>query len=194
DYSIFLAEIASTTNENILTEHLLETEKDPRVRAYVLNHFLDGFKGTIFRQTQFAEFEHFMHVEDEIGNALTSEFLSDAYGKLNQKYYGEAVEDDPEIHLEWARIPHFYYNYYVFQYATGFSAASSLANKILNEGPEALDHYLSYLKSGNSDYPIEVMKKAGVDMTQSTYIEDAMKVFEERLNELEKLVAELEKN
>ncbi|HIY58981.1 MAG TPA: oligoendopeptidase F [Candidatus Tetragenococcus pullicola] len=194
DYSIFLAEIASTTNENILTEHLLETEKDPRVRAYVLNHFLDGFKGTIFRQTQFAEFEHFMHVEDAKGNALTSEFLSDAYGKLNQKYYGEAVEDDPEIHLEWARIPHFYYNYYVFQYATGFSAASSLANKILNEGPEALDHYLSYLKSGNSDYPIEVMKKAGVDMTQSTYIEDAMKVFEERLNELEKLVAELEKN
>ncbi len=192
DYSIFLAEIASTTNENILTEHLLETEKDPRVRAYVLNHFLDGFKGTVFRQTQFAEFEYFMHVEEAKGTALTSEFLSDTYGKLNQKYYGEAVVDDPEIHLEWARIPHFYYNYYVFQYATGFSAASALANKILHEGPDALEHYLNYLKSGNSDYPIAVMKKAGVDMTKPAYIKDAMHVFEARLDELEALVAEIE--
>lgn len=113
DYSIFLAEIASTTNENILTEYLLETEKDPRVRAYVLNHYLDGFKGTVFRQTQFAEFEHFMHTEDEKGVPLTSEYLSDSYGKLNAKYYGPAVEEDPEIKFEWSRIPHFYYNYYV---------------------------------------------------------------------------------
>lgn len=192
DYSIFLAEIASTTNENILTEHLLKTESDPRVRAYVLNHYLDGFKGTIFRQTQFAEFEHFMHVEEVKGTPLTSEFLSDSYGELNQKYYGDALVDDPEIHYEWSRIPHFYYNYYVFQYATGFSAASALAGKILNEGPEALTHYLDYLKAGNSDYPIEVMKKAGVDMTQAAYIEDAMKIFEARLNELEALVEELE--
>ncbi|HAQ1852878.1 TPA: oligoendopeptidase F, partial [Enterococcus faecium] len=166
DYSIFLAEIASTTNENILTEYLLETEKDPRVRAYVLNHYLDGFKGTVFRQTQFAEFEHFMHTEDEKGVPLTSEYLSDSYGKLNAKYYGPAVEEDPEIKFEWSRIPHFYYNYYVFQYSTGFSAASALAKKILNQEPEALENYLAYLKAGNSDYPVEVMKKAGVDMTQ----------------------------
>ncbi|WP_434564982.1 oligoendopeptidase F [Enterococcus faecium] len=191
DYSIFLAEIASTTNENILTEYLLETEKDPRVRAYVLNHYLDGFKGTVFRQTQFAEFEHFMHTEDEKGVPLTSEYLSDSYGKLNAKYYGPAVEEDPEIKFEWSRIPHFYYNYYVFQYSTGFSAASALAKKILNQEPEALENYLAYLKAGNSDYPVEVMKKAGVDMTQAAYIEDAMSMFEQRLNELEELIDRL---
>ncbi|HFD1827336.1 MULTISPECIES: oligoendopeptidase F [Enterococcus] len=191
DYSIFLAEIASTTNENILTEYLLETKKDPRVRAYVLNHYLDGFKGTVFRQTQFAEFEHFMHTEDEKGVPLTSEYLSDSYGKLNAKYYGPAVEEDPEIKFEWSRIPHFYYNYYVFQYSTGFSAASALAKKILNQEPEALENYLAYLKAGNSDYPVEVMKKAGVDMTQAAYIEDAMSMFEQRLNELEELIDRL---
>lgn len=191
DYSIFLAEIASTTNENILTEYLLETEKDPRVRAYVLNHYLDGFKGTVFRQTQFAEFEHFMHTEDEKGVPLTSEYLSDSYGKLNAKYYGPAVEEDPEIKFEWSRIPHFYYNYYVFQYSTGFSAASALAKRILSQEPDALENYLAYLKAGNSDYPVEVMKKAGVDMTQAAYIEDAMSMFEQRLNELEELIDRL---
>ncbi|MEK4257631.1 oligoendopeptidase F [Enterococcus sp. FSL W8-0510] len=191
DYSIFLAEIASTTNENILTEYLLETEKDPRVRAYVLNHYLDGFKGTVFRQTQFAEFEHFMHTEDEKGVPLTSEYLSDSYGKLNAKYYGTAVEEDPEIKFEWSRIPHFYYNYYVFQYSTGFSAASALAKRILSQEPDALENYLAYLKAGNSDYPVEVMKKAGVDMTQAAYIEDAMSMFEQRLNELEELIDRL---
>lgn len=191
DYSIFLAEIASTTNENILTEYLLETETDPRVRAYVLIHYLDGFKGTIFRQTQFAEFEHFMYVEDAKGVPLTSEYLSESYGKLNAKYYGPAVEEDPEIKYEWSRIPHFYYNYYVFQYATGFSAASALAKKIWAKEPDALGNYLAYLKAGNSDYPVEVMKKAGVDMTQAAYIEDAMAMFEKRLDELEALIDEL---
>lgn len=191
DYSIFLAEIASTTNENILTEYLLETEKDPKVRAYILNHYLDGFKGTIFRQTQFAEFEHFIHTEDAKGTPLTSEYLNDYYGDLNAKYYGPGVTKDEEIKLEWARIPHFYYNYYVYQYATGFSAASALAKKILTKEEGALEHYLNYLKAGNSDYPIEVMKKAGVDMTKADYIEDAMKMFEERLSELETLVAQL---
>lgn len=192
DYPIFLAEIASTTNENLLTEYLLKTESDPKVRAYILNHYLDGFKGTIFRQTQFAEFEHFMHVEDAKGTPLTAEFLSESYGELNNKYYGPALSNDDEIKLEWSRIPHFYYNYYVFQYATGFSAASALSHKILTEGPEALTNYLAYLKSGSSDYPVEVMKKAGVDMTKADYIVDAMKVFEQRLNELEALVKELE--
>lgn len=192
DYSIFLAEIASTTNENILTEYLLKTETDPKIRAYVLNHYLDGFKGTIFRQTQFAEFEHFIHVEDAKGTPLTSEYLSEYYAKLNQKYYGPEVAADEEISYEWSRIPHFYYNYYVFQYATGFSAASALSNRILSGEEEALERYLTYLKSGSSDYPIEVMKKAGVDMTQAAYIEDAMKIFEERLTELETLIEQLD--
>ena len=191
DYSIFLAEIASTTNENLLTEYLLKTEADPHIRAFVLNHYLDGFKGTIFRQTQFAEFEHFIHTEDAKGTPLTSEFLSDYYGDLNAKYYGPAVEKDPEIAYEWSRIPHFYYNYYVFQYSTGFSAAAALADKILKGEENALENYLGFLKAGSSDYPIEVMKKAGVDMTQAAYIEDAMKVFEERLNELEALIETL---
>lgn len=191
DYSIFLAEIASTTNENILTDYLLETQKDPKVRAYVLNHYLDGFKGTIFRQTQFAEFEHFIHEEDAKGTPLTSEFLSNYYGDLNARYYGPDVVKDPEIAFEWTRIPHFYYNYYVYQYSTGFSAATALAAKIVNGEKGALDSYLNYLKSGSSDYPIEVMKKAGVDMTKKTYLEDAMKVFESRLNELEELIETL---
>lgn len=193
DYSIFLAEIASTTNENILTEYLLATETDPLVKAYVLNHYLDGFKGTIFRQTQFAEFEHFIHTEDAKGTPLTAEYLSASYGELNAKYYGPEVAADSEIKLEWSRIPHFYYNYYVFQYATGFSAASALAKKILDKEPHALENYLNYLKAGSSDYPIEVMKKAGVDMTKAAYIQDAMKVFETRLDELEALLTELGK-
>ena len=191
DYSIFLAEIASTTNENILTEYLLSTETDPKVRAFVLNHYLDGFKGTVFRQTQFAEFEHYLHTEDAKGTALTSDVLNDYYGNLNADYYGESLARDPEIALEWSRIPHFYYNYYVYQYSTGFSAAAALSKKLWNKEDGALDHYLTYLKSGDSDFPIEVMKKAGVDMTQPTYLREAFKVFEARLDELEKLVAQI---
>lgn len=191
DYSIFLAEIASTTNENILTDYLLKTTTDPKARAYVLNHYLDGFKGTVFRQTQFAEFEHFMHEEAAKGIPLTADYLSESYAEINSKYYGESVEKDREIQFEWARIPHFYYNYYVYQYSTGFCAATALADKILAEEEGALEHYLAYLKSGSSDFPIEVMKKAGVDMTNKEYIEKAMKVFEERLNELESVLEEL---
>ena len=189
DYSIFLAEIASTTNENILTDYLLKTQTDPKVRIYILNHYLDGFKGTIFRQTQFAEFEHYIHQKALEGVPLTQDFMTSYYAELNAKYYGPSVEKDPEIDIEWTRIPHFYYNYYVYQYATGFSAATALAKRIVEGEEGALEKYLSYLKAGNSGYPIEVMKKAGVDMTQSAYIEDAMKVFEERLNELEQLIA-----
>lgn len=188
DYSIFLAEIASTTNENILTEYLLKTQTDPRVRAYILNHYLDGFKGTVFRQTQFARFEHFMHEKEAQGEALTSEFLSDHYGRLNADFYGPEVEMDEEIAYEWSRIPHFYYNYYVYQYATGFAAASALAEKIVNGDPGALDKYLTYLKAGSSDEPIEVMKKAGVDMTKPDYLEEAMKQFARRLTELEEAI------
>ncbi|WP_027107691.1 oligoendopeptidase F [Lacticigenium naphthae] len=188
DYSIFLAEIASTTNENLLTDYLLKTKEDAKVRINILNHYLDGFKGTVFRQTQFAEFEHFMHEEAAKGVPLTAEYLSDSYKKLNDKYYGPAVESDPEIAVEWSRIPHFYYNYYVYQYSTGFCAATALADKIVNGEEGALDRYLAYLKSGNSDYPIDVMKKAGVDMTNSEYLERAFKIFENRLNELESLL------
>ncbi|MGX7198384.1 oligoendopeptidase F [Enterococcus nangangensis] len=191
DYTIFLAEIASTTNENILTEYLLATEKDPKVRAFILNHYLDGFKGTVFRQTQFAEFEHFLHTEDAKGTPLTSDVLSKFYGDLNAEFYGPDLVRDPEIALEWSRIPHFYYNYYVYQYSTGFSAAAALSKKIWNQEEGALDHYLNYLKAGNSDFPIEVMKKAGVDMTKPDYLREAFKVFEARLNELESLVEQL---
>lgn len=192
NYSIFLAEIASTTNENLLTDYLLETTKDPKARAYVLSHYLDGFKGTVFRQTQFAEFEHFMHEESAKGTPLTADFLSEQYRNINSKYYGDSVEKDDEIQYEWARIPHFYYNYYVYQYSTGFCAATALADKLLKKEEGALDKYLTYLKAGSSDYPIEVMKKAGVNMTDKEYLVRAMKVFEERVDELEKALNAIE--
>ncbi|WPC09728.1 oligoendopeptidase F [Globicatella sp. PHS-GS-PNBC-21-1553] len=189
-YSIFLAEIASTTNENLLTAYLLEKYEDPQVRLYIINHFLDGMKGTVYRQTQFAEFEHFMYQSDAAGQPLTQQFLSDNYRELNRKYYGEAVNSDSEIALEWSRIPHFYYNYYVFQYATGFSAATAFSKAILEGQEGALDKYLGYLKAGRSQYPIDIIKTAGLDMTQSDYIDAALDVFEQRLNEFEALLKE----
>ena len=189
DYSIFLAEIASTTNENILTETLLHDVADDETRFAVLNHFLDGFRGTVFRQTQFAEFEHAIHEADAAGTVLTSEFLNQLYAELNEKYYGLAASDNPEIQYEWARIPHFYYNYYVFQYATGFAAASALADKIVNGTEQDKADYLNYLRAGSSDYPLDVIAKAGVDMTSADYLTAAFAVFEKRLTELEALVA-----
>ena len=191
DYSIFLAEIASTTNENILTEKLLEEVEDDATRFAILNHFLDGFRGTVFRQTQFAEFEHAIHKADQEGQVLTSEFLNDLYADLNEKYYGLNKEDNPQIQYEWARIPHFYYDYYVFQYSTGFSAASALAEKIVHGSQEDKDKYLDYLKAGNSDYPLNVIKKAGVDMEKEDYLNAAFSVFERRLDEFEALVEKL---
>ncbi|EGD30330.1 oligoendopeptidase B [Streptococcus sanguinis SK72] len=191
DYSIFLAEIASTTNENILTEKLLEEVEDDATRFAILNHFLDGFRGTVFRQTQFAEFEHAIHKADQEGQVLTSEFLNELYADLNEKYYGLKKEDNPQIQYEWARIPHFYYDYYVFQYSTGFSAASALAEKIVHGSQEDKDKYLDYLKAGNSDYPLNVIKKAGVDMEKEDYLNAAFAVFERRLDEFEALVEKL---
>ena len=191
DYSIFLAEIASTTNENILTEKLLEEVEDDATRFAILNHFLDGFRGTVFRQTQFAEFEHAIHKADQEGQVLTSEFLNDLYADLNEKYYGLKKEDNPQIQYEWARIPHFYYDYYVFQYSTGFAAASALAEKIVHGSQEDKDKYLDYLKAGNSDYPLNVIKKAGVDMEKEDYLNAAFSVFERRLDEFEALVEKL---
>ena len=191
DYSIFLAEIASTTNENILTEKLLQEVKDDATRFAILNNFLDGFRGTVFRQTQFAEFEHAIHQADQNGEVLTSEFLNNLYADLNQEYYGLSKEDNPQIQYEWARIPHFYYNYYVYQYSTGFAAASALAEKIVHGSQEDRDRYIDYLKAGKSDYPLNIMRKAGVDMEKEDYLNDAFAVFERRLNEFEALVDKL---
>lgn len=191
DYPIFVAEIASTTNENILTEYFLDKITDPKTRAFVLNHYLDSFKGTLFRQTQFAEFEQFIHETDANGQPLTADVLDEFYGNLNQRYYGDSVEPGGEIAMEWSRIPHFYYNFYVYQYATGFAAATALANKVVHGTEQERDAYINFLKSGSSDYPTEIMKRAGVDMTRADYLRDAFDTFEKRLNEFEKIVDEL---
>lgn len=191
DYPIFVAEIASTTNENILTEYFLDKITDPKTRVFVLNHYLDSFKGTLFRQTQFAEFEQFIHETDANGQPLTADVLDEFYGNLNQRYYGDSVEPGGEIAMEWSRIPHFYYNFYVYQYATGFAAATALANKVVHGTEQERDAYINFLKSGSSDYPTEIMKRAGVDMTRADYLRDAFDTFEKRLNEFEKIVDEL---
>lgn len=191
DYPIFVAEIASTTNENILTEYFLDNITDLKTRAFVLNHYLDSFKGTLFRQTQFAEFEQFIHEADAQGQPLTADVLDEFYGKLNQRYYGDSVEPGGEIAKEWERIPHFYYNFYVYQYATGFAAATALANKVVHGTDQERDAYINFLKSGSSDYPTEIMKRAGVDMTKTDYLRDAFDTFEKRLNEFEKIIDEL---
>ncbi|MDD9313177.1 oligoendopeptidase F [Cytobacillus firmus] len=190
NYSIFVAEVASTCNEALLNDYLLKTIDDDKKRLYLLNHYLEGFRGTVFRQTMFAEFEHLIHQKAQNNEALTADSLTKEYYELNKKYFGEEdIVIDEEIGLEWSRIPHFYYNYYVYQYATGFSAATALSKQILQEGQPAVDRYIEFLKSGSSDYPIEVLKKAGVDMTSSKPIEDACKVFEEKLNEMESLLS-----
>lgn len=189
NYSIFVAEVASTCNENLLNDYLLDTIEDEKKRIYLLNHQLEGFRSTLFRQTMFAEFEHTIHKKAQNGEALTAEVLTQEYYELNKKYFGPNIIIDEEIGLEWARIPHFYYNYYVYQYATGISAATALSKQILEEGGPAVERYLEFLKSGSSDYPIEVLKKAGVDMTKAEPIQEALRVFEEKLTELESLLA-----
>ncbi|QYN59282.1 oligoendopeptidase F [Lactobacillus panisapium] len=188
DYPIFVAEIASTTNENILTEYFLDHITDPKTRAFVLNYYLDSFKGTLYRQTQFAEFEQFIHEMDAKGEPLTADRLDDFYGELNQRYYGNAVEPGGEIAKEWARIPHFYYNFYVYQYATGFAAATALANNVVHGSSDQKEAYLNFLKSGSSDYPVEIMKRAGVDMTKPDYLEEAFTTFAQRLTEFKTIV------
>ena len=188
DYPIFVAEIASTTNENILTEYFLDHITDSKTRAFVLNYYLDSFKGTLFRQTQFAEFEQYIHDLDAKGEPLTADTLDDFYGDLNQRYYGDAVEPGSEIAKEWARIPHFYYNFYVYQYATGFAAATALANNVVHGTSEQREAYINFLKSGSSDYPVEIMKKAGVDMTKPDYLEEAFETFKKRLAEFKDII------
>jgi oligoendopeptidase F len=190
NYSIFVAEVASTCNEALLNDYLLKTIDDEQKRIYLLNHYLEGFRGTVFRQTMFAEYEHLIHQKAQNNEALTADSLTSEYYALNKKYFGEEdIVIDEEIGLEWARIPHFYYNYYVYQYATGFSAATALSKQILEEGEPAVKRYIDFLSAGSSDYPIEVLKKAGVDMTSADPIRDACKVFEEKLNELEQLLS-----
>ena len=185
DYSIFLAEIASTLNESLLSKYLLDTWTDPKQRLYVINEYVDGFKGTVFRQTQFAEFEQLIHEADDRGEALTAEFLSEHYAEMNRRYYGEALTFDEEIALEWARIPHFYYDFYVYQYATGFSAAAAFSKRILAGEEGAVERYKDVLRAGSSDYPIEVLKKAGLDMTSPEVVSDALQTFESYLEQME---------
>ncbi len=188
DYTIFVAEVASTLNEGLLTEYLLRITNDPEVRLAILNHSLEGLRGTLFRQTMFAEFEQQIHSRAEQGEALTADTLSAMYRALNEKYYGGEAVIDELIDIEWARIPHFYYNFYVYQYATGISAASALVQQILREGKPAVDRYLKFLSSGSSDYSIKLLKIAGVDMTSPEPVRQALQLFESHLTQMEELL------
>ena len=189
DYVIFVAEVASTCHEILLMRHLISKTDDKRKKAYLINHFLEQFRTTLFRQTMFAEFELEFNKRAEIGESLTAELLSDIYYKLNEKYYGPDIVVDREIAMEWARIPHFFYNFYVFQYSTGFAAAAALSVKILTEGESAVEKYLEFLSSGGSQDPITLLKLAGIDMSTPKPVEDAIKLFDSLIDELDKLLA-----
>ncbi|MFZ5969159.1 MAG: oligoendopeptidase F [Bacillota bacterium] len=184
-YKIFVAEVASTVNETLLMEYLLANTKDKNEKMYLLNHYLEQFRGTVYRQTMFAEFEKITHEKIEMGEALTPELLSEIYGELNKKYYGPDMVIDEEIKMEWARIPHFYNAFYVYKYATGFSAAISLSQQIVKEGEDAVSRYIRFLKSGGSNYPINLLQDAGVDMTSPEPIEQALQVFSRLVDALE---------
>ena len=185
DYSIFVAEVASTCNEALLSHYLLEHETDPARHAYILNHFLEGFRGTIYRQCMFAEFERDISQMNADGVALNAEVLSERYGKLCAEYFGPGIELDKEIKLEWSRIPHFYYNFYVYQYCIGFSAAIALSQRILSEGEPAVKDYIGYLSGGCSKTPIELLRGAGVDMATPDPVNAALKYFGELVDQLE---------
>ncbi|MBE6767606.1 MAG: oligoendopeptidase F [Ruminococcaceae bacterium] len=188
DYVIFVAEVASTCNEILLMRHLLGKTTDKRERAYLINHFLDQFKGTVYRQTMFAEFELMMGQAAEKGDTLTADMLCEKYHALNKLYFGPDMVSDDGIALEWARIPHFFYNYYVFQYATGFSAAVAIANRIQKEGASAVADYKKFLSGGGSTDPISLLKIAGVDMSTPAPVNDALSLFGELVEEMEGLV------
>lgn len=186
-YTIFLAEVASTLNEALLMDYMLDRTNEKQEKLYLLTYYADQFRTTVFRQTMFAEFEMIIHEKVEQGESLTPQELSDIYYELNKKYHGAAMIVDQDIEMEWARIPHFYTSFYVYKYATGFSAATSFSKQILDEGQPAVDRYLGFLKSGGSDYSINILKKAGVDMSSPEPIRQAMSVFEELITEMEKL-------
>ena len=188
DYVIFVAEVASTCNEVLLMKYLMAHTEDKTERAYLINHFLDQFKGTVYRQTMFAEFELMMGQMAEKGEVLTADVLNEKYGELNALYFGPEMARDPGIALEWTRIPHFFYNYYVFQYATGFSAAVAIANRILKEGAPAVADYKKFLSGGSSTDPISLLKIAGVDMSSPEPVNSALAYFGELLDEMETLV------
>lgn len=189
EYTLFVAEVASTCNESLLMQHLLKKTTNKKDRAVLINHFLEQFKGTLFRQTMFAEFELMINEMNERGEALTADVLREKYIALNKEYFGEDMISDPQIALEWARIPHFYYNYYVYQYATGFSAAIALSTKMLKEGEPAVKDYLNFLSSGCTKDPVSLLRGAGVDMATPKPIEDALKLFGELLEEMKELMA-----
>ena len=190
DYVIFVAEVASTCNEALLMEYLLQKTTDKKERIYLINHFLEQFKGTLYRQTMFAEFELNIGKMVAEGQTLTADVLCAEYRRLNEEYFGPDMVVDDNIAMEWARIPHFYYNYYVFQYATGYSAAIAISRKILKEGESAVKDYLAFLSGGCSKSPIDLLKGAGVDMTEPKPVEDALQLFGELLDEMESLIGE----
>ncbi|WP_434751857.1 oligoendopeptidase F [Paenibacillus amylolyticus] len=186
-YTIFLAEVASTTNEALLMDYMLNKSTDPKEKLYLLTYYADQFRTTVFRQTMFAEFEKIIHERAEQGEALTPQLLSEIYYDLNVQYHGKDMVVDKDIEMEWARIPHFYNSFYVYKYATGFSAATSFSKQILEEGQPAVERYLGFLKSGGSDYSINILKKAGVDMSSPQPIREAMSVFKELIEQMEQL-------
>ena len=190
DYVIFVAEVASTCNEALLMEYLLGRTTDKKERAYLINHFLEQFRATLYRQTMFAEFELNIGKMAQDGTTLTAEVLCEEYRRLNRLYFGENIVLDEEIDMEWARIPHFYYNYYVFQYATGYAAAIALSRRILREGEPAVQDYLGFLSGGCSKSPIDLLKGAGVDMSTTKPVEEALSLFGELLDEMEALMQE----
>lgn len=187
-YVIFVAEVASTCNESLLMQHLLRITTDKKRRAYLINYFLEQFRTTLYRQTMFAEFELMINEKAENGESLTADVLCELYRQLNILYYGEDIVIDHELDMEWARIPHFYYNYYVYQYATGFSAAIALSQRILKEGAPAVKDYIGFLSGGCSKDPISLLKGAGVDMTSTKPVTDALKLFGELIDEMEELM------
>ena len=187
-YRIFVAEVASTVNELLLMKHLLKVTTDKDKRAYILNHYLESFRGTVFRQVMFAEFEKIIHEKIWNDEPLTAESLNEIYLGLNKTYFGEDVSVDDEIKMEWARIPHFYSSFYVYKYATGFCSACALSRQILEDGEEGVNKYLEFLASGCSDYPVELLKKAGVDLSTSKPIEDALETFNNLLDEFREII------
>lgn len=188
DYVIFVAEVASTCNESLLMQYLLKNTTDKKRKAFLVNYFLEQFRTTLYRQTMFAEFELMINEKVEKGESLTAEGLCEMYHKLNVDYYGDELIVDSELDMEWARIPHFYYNYYVYQYATGFSAAIALSQRILNEGSDAVKDYIHFLSGGCSKDPISLLKGAGVDMQSKKPVEDALNLFSKLLDEMEELL------
>ena len=190
DYVIFVAEVASTCNEALFMEHLLSKTTDKKERAYLINHFLEQFRATLYRQTMFAEFEMNIGKMSQEGKSLTPEVLNAEYRRLNHLYYGDNIVLDDEIDMEWMRIPHFYYNYYVFQYATGYAAAIALSRRILKEGEQAVKDYIGFLSGGCSKSPIDLLKSAGVDMSTTAPVEEALKLFGELIDEMDELMKE----